>query len=181
MKLSDVLKKRRLGLTFAFAAVLVLGLVPLNVVFAPEYRFKVVDGDGSPVKDAIITVSWNHYGLLDGSFGRRVQRSSAEGTAFFARRETRTNAMFYLIAASTDSLWSLLPHGGSAPHAALEIWADKKVQVFQLWHPGDPNVVNIEIGMQSCGVAPAHWSCNLRIQKDMLENPPVDYQSKRWD
>jgi hypothetical protein len=180
MKLSDVVKKRSV-ITIVFTAVLVLGLLPITVVFAPEWRVKVMDGDGRPVNDATINVTWDHYELFDKSRGSITQRSSAEGTAFFSRRETRTNAMFYLIAASANRVMSLLPHGGGAPVAALEIWADKKVQVFQSWHPGDPNVVTIEIRMQSCDVAPSHWSCDPKVQKMWRKNPPMDYESKRWD
>jgi hypothetical protein len=149
-----------------------LALWPRTIVFAPEWQVRVLDENERPVAGAFVTETWSHYLYVVDHYdaqGQVLQTSKSDGLVIFPRKEARTRALVQFGAFLFDSVLSLLPHGGGAPHAGVFAWADGYGSADAQWPKSAPTRMKSDLHIRSCMSKSEQWGCDSKT-RDMLRN-----------
>lgn len=90
---------------------------PFETTVVPEWKIRVVDESGNPVKGVSVNEGWRHYSI---EIHRQEQSLVAddEGYVTFPRRTVRAA---FLVRAVGSMIAALNPHGRTGPHAFIDV------------------------------------------------------------
>jgi hypothetical protein len=112
-----LISKRAIFRIAVFVALAVFLFYPFETTVVPEWKFRVVDESGNPVKGVGVKEGWRHYSVQI----RRQEESlfaDDEGNVTFPRRTVRAGL---LVRAVGSLIAALNPHGRSGPHAFIDV------------------------------------------------------------
>lgn len=106
---------RRVALLLLLGVVAVIASYPLETTVVPEWRVRIVDQSGSPLRNTGIREVWKHYSIESASHEDDLLTDN-DGYVTFPRRTVRAGVMVRL---AKSAINSLNPHGSSGPGAYL--------------------------------------------------------------
>jgi hypothetical protein len=129
--------------TRAFIACLVVSLFyPFDITVVPEWRLRVVDQTGRPLRGNRVRESWSHYSLETQNHEEELL-SDGDGYVQFPRRAIRTN----LITWAAKFLASIVNVNSSfGPSASVYYLGDYPLISEEPWYqPGRPLATQIVV------------------------------------
>lgn len=107
----------------ATLAILILLFYPFQTTIVPEWSLKVVDEEGSTVRDVNVTEHWQHF-LLESSSHEEVRRVGDNGVVSFPERSIRAS----LVRRGLATVGRIKRDGWRArrsPAASVVVWGNK--------------------------------------------------------
>lgn len=115
----DAVRNKRL-LLWALAVIITVGFFPVSTVVVPEWRVRVVDERGAPVKGIVVRQSWQHYSLeMDGNEEDLV--TGGDGYVTFPRREIKSGLFSRAFVVASNALM-FREHASFGPSASVTVW-----------------------------------------------------------
>src|SRR5438876_3234870 len=132
----NVIKQRKWIVTGAFIACLVVLLFyPFETTVVPEWKLRVVDQTGQPLRGNRVRESWYHYALGTQSLEEELL-SAGDGYVQFPRRAIRTNLITWAV-----KFLMRVPnvHSSYGPSASVYYMGDYPLVSDEPWYePGRP-------------------------------------------
>jgi hypothetical protein len=110
---------KRTFLLLFIAIVAVITLYPFETTVVPEWRVRVVEQAGTPLRNVMVKEVWEHYSVESQSHEQDLP-TDADGYVTFPKRTIRASLAVRIIGRSINTL---NPHGSSGPGAYLVILA----------------------------------------------------------
>lgn len=93
MELSE--RHRRIWIFLSIlGAVIIVIIFPFNLVIAPERKLQILDNNGNPIANALVSQFWDQYSL--GEHGEIRLTTNSEGRIILPKREVRTTILSLL-------------------------------------------------------------------------------------
>jgi hypothetical protein len=109
-------------------------LYPFETTVVPQWRIRVVDESGNPVRGVGVNEGWRHYSI-ERSRHEQSLVTDDEGYVTFPRRTVRAGL---LVRAVGSMIAALNPHGRSGPHAFLDVLGPYSSRSSTDYSPQDP-------------------------------------------
>lgn len=129
------LRSRKILLPLLFGALAVVALYPLETTVVPEWRVRIVDEAGAPLRNTGIREVWKHYSIESESHEQDLLTDN-DGYVTFPKRTIQAGLAFRIVKSAINAL---NPHGSSGPGAYLitlapgyDTWRD------DFYIPGQP-------------------------------------------
>lgn len=115
------MKQKRFTALLSVCLVLIALNIPFETVSVPEWKIKVTNQDGVPLKDVLIRQHWNNYSLdfsaVDVKEDDRV--TDRNGIVIFPERRDRASGAHRLMALFYDLAKLAIVHSSSGIHATV--------------------------------------------------------------
>ncbi len=133
------MKYRRLRWIVALVIVLVVVLYPFESIVVPEWKIKIVNERGEPIKGKFARESWAHYSLELNPSERGADRwSDDKGFVIFPKGTIRASLVRRAIFPILTSIYSLA-HGSTGIRADVTVWYGTDNMPKSLnYEPGKP-------------------------------------------
>ena len=135
VKTMKKVRMRKVVLLFLLAAFAIVVLYPLETTVVPEWRVRIVDEAGAPLRNTGIREVWEHYSIESESHQQDLLTDS-DGYVTFPKRTIRAGLAVRTVKSVINAL---NPHGSSGPGAYLitlapgyDTWRD------DFYIPGQP-------------------------------------------
>lgn len=109
--------KRAVSRLTVLVLLIVVLFYPFETTVVPEWKIRIVDESGTPVKGVVVNQGWRHHSI---EIRRQEQRLIAddEGYVTFPRRTVRAGL---LVRAVGSMVAAINPHGRSGPYAFIDV------------------------------------------------------------
>ena len=118
---------RNVVLLFLLGAFAIVGLYPFETTVVPEWRVRIVDEAGAPMRNTGIREVWQHYSIESEDHEQDLLTDN-DGYVTFPKRTIRAGLAVRMV---KSVISALNPHGSSGPGAYLitlapgyDIWKD---------------------------------------------------------
>lgn len=109
------IRSRRVLLVLLLGVLAVVALYPLETTVVPEWRVRIVDQAGAPLRNTGIREVWKHYSIESESH-EQDSLTDNDGFVKFPRRTVRAGLAVRIVKSLINAL---NPHGSSGPGAYL--------------------------------------------------------------
>ncbi len=131
---------RRYTALLLFAFVM---LLPYPTTVVPEWRIRVVGGDGAPAVGETVRESWQDYSLESDGHEEELL-TDRDGYVLFPERKIWAPPLFRMLFTSCAAVWTLA-HGSMGPHAWLMVPRSSLSGPDCYYKPGRPLCSEIRI------------------------------------
>ena len=112
--------KKRLLIAFALGLIIVVMFIPIETTVIPRWKLQVVDVNGTPCANMIVTQHWGDYRLYSvGNLTTTALYTDRNGYVEFAERTVRASLSRRLIMPVITSVGSLMHGGGEVVGVVL--------------------------------------------------------------
>ena len=108
-------RAKKIVLIAVFALFFVIVLYPWKTTVVPEWRVKIIEQSGAPVRDTAVREVWHHSSLESASHQEELI-TDKDGYVTFPRRTIRVPLV---VRAFRPMVNALNPHGSSGPFAVV--------------------------------------------------------------
>jgi hypothetical protein len=132
-------KRATYGITL-FVLLAVVLFYPFETTVVPEWKIRVVDAVGNPVKGVVVNQGWRHHSI---EIHRQEQSlvADAEGYVTFPRRTARAGL---LVRAVGSVIAEFNPHGRTGPYAFVDVLGPYSGTAAE-YSPGKPIPTTITV------------------------------------